>query len=685
MPEEQSGAQTLRSFLMRLGFVVDESGQKKFARSVAVQTELVRELAEGLKGVAEKVVRFGVNMAEGLNNLYYAAQRSNSTVEKLEALKFAAGQTGLSVDDVVSSFQNLQKYLDSNPGGGAIINGFLGQIGKTAYDANGNLRDTHDLLLDLQQATAAMINSQDAGVRATGFSWADMFGESRNFAKVDNENLRNADTRGQQKHKGDNDLGFDAAKFKQQWNDLSDSFTTAAERMAAPIMREVLPAMGDLAKWIDGHIPQIKAAITSFSEEFAHWVRVASDWGETITGKVGGAIKAVISWWDALSPKTKDLIKTIGGFIVKWALLYGGITAVVSVVSAVVGAFLAVAAAVATPIGVVATLVSGIWSLWDSFQAWKKGSKTFIDWGEWAPQIDAAVDGIKAVWNELKTLGSWIAGIAVIIYDKLKPALDWFGDAFKRAIKDTVYYVLDDIILVTDILTGQWSKAAKIIKDGALGKARPVEKQPAPPVDHTADQENDSAVPANGHQARGFRNRNFGNIAYGKFAREHGAAGNDNGLAIFGSISQGINAMIDLLQRYAKQGLHTVRQIISKWAPEFDANGKKINNTKEYIASLAKRLGISADANVNLNDATQLYGLLSGITQFENGSNPYKAEISAAVKARTGSAPAPVTVQQTNHITVTGAANPKDTAREIERALGKVNQNAVRTFAPRST
>jgi hypothetical protein len=681
MADESS---VLKDFFLRLGFKIDQGGYKKFATSIAVQTELVHELAEGLKGVAEKVVHFGISMAEGLNKLYYSAQRTNSTVEQLEALQYAAGQTGLKVEEITSSLSGLQNFLDNNAGGGAILNGFLGQIGKSAYDANGQLRSTHDLLLDVQEATSRLTNSQDAGVRATGFNWADQFGLNRNYAKADNADLRAADTRGQQKHNGDADLAKDSAEAKKAWNDLVDSFMSGAERAATPIMRELVPVLNELAQWVDTNLPAIKANITSFVETFGHWIRAASDWGHTIMDKVGGAVKAVMSWWDALGPKTQELVKTIGGFVAQWVLLYGGIAAVVAIVSAIVGAFAAIASAISAPIAAVSGLVAGIWSLWDSFQTWKKGGKTLIDWGEWAPQIDAAVAGIKAVWSEIRTLGSWISGIAAIVYDKLSPALNWFGGAFKRAIKDTIHSLLDDVVLVPDILTGQWGKAAKLIKDRSLGKGPQYQQQPAPPVDHSGDQENDSAVPT-ANSPRGFRNRNFGNIAFGRFAREHGATGNDNGLAIFGSIGQGINAMIDLLQRYAKQGLHTVRQIIGKWAPEFDKNGKKINNTREYIASVAKRLGISADANVNLNDATQLYGLLSGITQFENGSNPYKAEIGAAVKARTGSAPAPVTVQQTNHITVTGNGDPKATGREIERALARNNADLIRSLQPRTT
>jgi hypothetical protein len=451
----------------------------------------------------------------------------------------------------------------------------------------------------------------------------------------------------------------------------------------------LLPVLNDLAKWVDAHMPEIRSSITEFSTQFGHWIDIASDWGHTILNNVGGAVKAVMGWWNSLNPKTKELIETIGGFIAKWALLYGGITAVVAVVGAVVGAFAAIYAAIATPISVVSALIAGIWSLWDSFQTWKKGGKTLIDWGSWAPQIDAAVDGIKAVWGEIETLGSWIARIASIIFDKLKPALSWLGDAFKSAIKNAIHDVLDDIVLITDLLTGKWSDAAKRVKDIWHRHTDPnfheaTEKQPPPTVDHTADQENDSAVPTVGRQARGFRNRNFGNIAFGKFALAHGATGDDNGLAVFANISDGISAMIDLLRSYAKRGLHTVRQIISRWAPEFNKYGKKINNTKEYIDAVAGRLGIKPDADVNLNDANQLYGLLGGITQFENGSNPYKAEIAAAVKAAIGVAPNPVTVQQTNNITITGAANPKDTAREVQRAMAKVNQDAVRTFASRS-
>jgi hypothetical protein len=85
----------IRQFLVGLGWDIDVQGMNRFASTIATQTEAVRELAEGIKGGARAVVDFVRSGVEGLDNLYFASIRTKSSVGTLQALKYAAEQTGL--------------------------------------------------------------------------------------------------------------------------------------------------------------------------------------------------------------------------------------------------------------------------------------------------------------------------------------------------------------------------------------------------------------------------------------------------------------------------------------------------------------------------------------------------------------------------------------------------------------
>src|SRR5260364_393771 len=143
------------------------------------------------------------------------------------------------------------------------------------------------------------------------------------------------------------------------------------------------------------------------------------------------------------------------------------------------------------------------------------------------------------------------------------------------------------------------------------------------------------------NEPRGSRNRNPGNIEYGPFARSHGALGSDGRFAQFRSAEQGLKALADLLQVYAKKGRDTIRRIIKRYAPSSE------NKTEAYIASVAKRLGVGADTPLDMRDSRVIAGLMNAIIRIENGKNPYSADrVSQIAQASTAGAPSAIALDE---------------------------------------
>src|SRR5260363_218431 len=146
---------------------------------------------------------------------------------------------------------------------------------------------------------------------------------------------------------------------------------------------------------------------------------------------------------------------------------------------------------------------------------------------------------------------------------------------------------------------------------------------------------------ASENEPRGIRNRNPGNIEYGPFARSHGALGSDGRFAQFCSAEQGLKALADLLQVYAKKGRDTIRRIIKRYAPSSE------NKTEAYIASVAKRLGVGADTPLDMRDSRVIAGLMNAIIRIENGKNPYSADrVSQIAQASTAGAPSAIALDE---------------------------------------
>jgi hypothetical protein len=91
-------------------------------------------------------VSVGVSaLASKLENLYFVSKRTGAAASSLKAFDFAARNLGVSTESAFGAVENLAKFLRNNPAG----EGYLATLGVQTRNANGELRDTVDILSDL--------------------------------------------------------------------------------------------------------------------------------------------------------------------------------------------------------------------------------------------------------------------------------------------------------------------------------------------------------------------------------------------------------------------------------------------------------------------------------------------------------------------------------------------------------
>jgi hypothetical protein len=95
----------------------------------------------------------------------------------------------------------------------------------------------------------------------------------------------------------------------------------------------------------------------------------------------------------------------------------------------------------------------------------------------------------------------------------------------------------------------------------------------------------------------------------------------------FATPEAGIRALTMNLMSYDAQGINTPRAIINRWAPPSDQPGKSNAN---YVAAVAKALGAKPTDTINLKDPAVMQQLVTTIIEFENGKQPYAADVLAA-------------------------------------------------------
>ena len=115
-------ADILKEFLVKLGFKIDEEGQKKFKEGVAAATKEVTEL--GLKAVGASTAVAGAitHIAEQYEELYFASIRTGASAAALTTFAYGSKAIGISAEQSASSLERLNVELLANPGKQMLLN-----------------------------------------------------------------------------------------------------------------------------------------------------------------------------------------------------------------------------------------------------------------------------------------------------------------------------------------------------------------------------------------------------------------------------------------------------------------------------------------------------------------------------------------------------------------------------------
>lgn len=128
---------------------------------------------------------------------------------------------------------------------------------------------------------------------------------------------------------------------------------------------------------------------------------------------------------------------------------------------------------------------------------------------------------------------------------------------------------------------------------------------------------------------RGERNNNPGNIERNEtewkgMAEDQSA---DPRFVVFTSPAYGIRAIIKILQSYHREGVHTLREVIERWAPadEIGMDGKPANDTDSYVRDMVRETGVMPGEIIDLSDNPTLEAVAIGLIHHENGRCIYDA------------------------------------------------------------
>ncbi|EPD4032980.1 lytic transglycosylase catalytic [Escherichia coli] len=653
-------AETIKDFLVSLGFSVDDAGAKKFGSVLAGTTANVIKMGLAVEGAALSVVAFTAKIASGLDNLYWASQRTGATVQGIQSIGYAVSQVGGSVDAARGSLESLARFIRNNPG----AEGFLNRLGVQTRDASGNMRDMAAIFTGVGQKLSSM-----PYYRAN--QYAQMLGIDENTLMAMRRGVGQFSAQYSEMVKA---IGFNADqaalssnRFMTSLKSLGEMAGMARDKIGSNLADGLAGQIDNLRKKIIENFPKIEVTITKVIKGIL--------WLGEIVGRVAfrivDGVGDIIEWWGKLDAETKTLIEVIGGLVVAMRILNSTFWM--------------------SPIGLITGLIVALGLLWEDYKTWKEGGNSLIDWEKWQPAIDKAKDaitwlrdhllelkdGVGGWQNALEILGTFIAGVWVSkvlgAFEKISglPVPPWLKGWMAYAA-----YLYSDRENIGASTKSSWDYTKQNIGDSLrwLGIDTDFGRNPHTVKGANIQSDIPGAEPEQYAQAtkRGERNNNPGNL---NFAGQAGASLERPGgrFARFETAFDGLRALARQLMLYAGRGINSVEKIISTWAPASDNN-----NTTAYIRAVSQRLGVDPRAALNMSDPQTMSALMSSIIQHENGRNIYSQELinKAAVAGISGKV---TEVNQQNTYHIYGGGDPHVVGNEVARRQQSANAQVMRS------
>jgi hypothetical protein len=410
-------AETIQDFLVSLGYSVKGSEERQFTEALNRSKVAALATAAALAGVVAAVAK----VAESYEQLFYASQRMGASVANIQALAYGISQVGGSAEGARQSLEAIGSFLRSSPGSESLI----ARLGVQTRDANGNLRDTSEMLTDLgrqfrtmpyyrAQAYAGVLGIDERTLQALIRGTGEFSGQLKAMYRAAGIDATQA--------------AAGSAKFMQQLRGFGAALQVLRDKVGISLEHGIGGDVDRLRRLLVnnfGRISDVIVAVTRFVLRLGEaFVR--------LVGRAVGLIEQLVDWFNHLDKGTKKWIETIGALTLAWYVLNR--------------TFLA------SPIGRIVALGLAILGLYDDYKTWKEGGKSLIDWSQWEPAIEAFLDSVSTIKKAFQDMWPSIKGY-------LSPLMDFLKHELVQGMKDAMADVADLVQAADDVLHRRWSSA----------------------------------------------------------------------------------------------------------------------------------------------------------------------------------------------------------------------------------
>jgi hypothetical protein len=319
-------AEVIKEFLVSLGFKTDQKSLKEFSGGIENATKSVVKLVAAIQGAALTVGAGVAAFASNLEALYFAAQRTGNSATGIKAFEKAMQNFGASSGEALSSIQAIANFMRYTPS----AEGFMKSLGVDTRDANGNLRETVDVMKDLGEQLGKKSPSEQK-----------MYGDFFQIpdvvlrALVNGDFAREMDAQKERlKNNGFDKASKDAHKFMMGLRELQTYFEAFGIKVQDALMNKLGVSMDKLSDWFNLNGPKIAERVADIIVLFMAFAE-----------KIGPAIKWLVEKLIALDDATGGWSTKIIALLALLNVL-GGATLISGILS-LAGAFVSLGTAIA--------------------------------------------------------------------------------------------------------------------------------------------------------------------------------------------------------------------------------------------------------------------------------------------------------------------------------------------------
>jgi hypothetical protein len=361
-------AETIKEFLVGLGFKVDEAGLAKFSEGIASASLRVTALAAATTAAAGAIVAGVQKIAADFDQLDKLATQFRTTADAIDEFADAAGILGIKKETAVEGLKNLDRAIVDTSMDMGRAKAVFADLGISVKDAAGNLKPTTEVMAELAEKFKGMEKGKQIRVM-------ERLGLDPSLLKLFNADMvaLRAEMEAIDKAAG-LDFGQAMAEskaFMEIWRAMQQEiqkwkllFKTTMESVSVKLMpkfraqiRAITDAMINFRRKVMDNLPKAIEAIMPIINVI---MRIAEAFIK-ITARIASGAMTIIGWFLKLNEAT-------GG----WA---GYILAAAAAWKYLNLAFLK------TPLGMLLALAAAVALLIDDFLTFKEGGDSLIDWG----------------------------------------------------------------------------------------------------------------------------------------------------------------------------------------------------------------------------------------------------------------------------------------------------------------